>query len=64
MKMLTKEWDWDVAKSVWKEESLAEGIQIGETRGIQIGEARSATRISALEEEVRQLRAATQGQSR
>jgi hypothetical protein len=31
MKMLTKEWDWDVAKSVWKEESLAEGIQIGET---------------------------------
>jgi hypothetical protein len=62
--MLTKEWDWDVAKTVWKEESRAEGRMDGRMEGIQIGRNESAEEISALKEEVRRLRTAAQARWR
>jgi predicted transposase YdaD len=65
MKMLTKEWDWDVAKTVWKEESRAEGRMEGRTEGIQIGETRAANRyVPRIAELERRLRAVGQDPSR
>jgi phage host-nuclease inhibitor protein Gam len=59
MSFLFGKWDWDMAKEVWRQEDLEDGIQIGETRAAE----RYVPQIKSLQEEVRRLRTAAQGQS-
>jgi hypothetical protein len=54
--MLHGEWNMRDAREVWRQEDFEDGVQFEK--------ARSAAEMSALQEEVRQLRAAAQGQSR